>query len=245
VSDLLFLALIAAGTTPPTAVLRVQIQDSTGRAIPYAGLTITGQSSTFSANANGRIEDIRLPAGAYVLHVRAIGYRPDSSVVTLRDAESRSVDIRLARAAQRIAGLESRADPIDAFYRRVRLTGGKMVTRAAIERNGAIFTFDALQGIVGLRLQNHPMSQGGPLFDFTGCGSQSKTVGVWLNGRELGRSPFLPRDLWEGLNVTRASEIELIEVYRRYDEIPPEFRNANACAALVIWTTDVVVAGRH
>jgi len=235
ISGSLLLALIVS-PAPPSALLRVQIQDSAGTGIPYASLIVSGQPNTLSANANGRVTDIRLSPGAYRLRVRAIGYQPDSAVVSLGAGETRSVDIRLARAAQRIAGIESRADPIAAFYRRVRLTGGRMVTRAAIERSGAIFTFDALQGILGLRLQNRPMSQGGPLFDFSGCGSTSKTVGVWLDGRQVGRSPFLPKDLWEGLNVTRATEIELIEVYRRYDEIPPEFRDANACAALVIWT---------
>lgn len=237
---------LAAQTPGAGATLRVRITDSSSRGVPLAVLTIS--NATYPAWSNGWVAPIRLPAGNYRILARAIGYQPDTIQVTLANGESRSISVALKPVVYRLRDLVTRARPwapsLEDYARRVRVYGGRIVDRRAIDRNGYLHTIEHVGDVLGVRLEHipptvdlkHGQIEGGTT-TFQSLGTCGGKASVYLDGRELAASPMAMSALEFQLDIVRPSEIELIEVYRRYWMIPPVYRDPEACIAVMIWTT--------
>lgn len=232
---------------PVRPELRVRVLDSAGVPIPFASVTISGIGGTFSTDLSGWSIPLPVKPGSLAIAGRAIGFRPATLTVVAAAGEKRDVILRLTPAGLRLPELETRSMGPEAvraqFYQRVRRFGGRVVTREAIERSGAINPMNALGTTVGVRIHQIPMSLGGPYASFSGCGGMGGGMIVAIDGREVVSSPVPVGELWFALGVVRADELDLIEVYQRYDQVPPMYRRPGICGALLLWTTEGIRRG--
>jgi hypothetical protein len=97
------LALLATGSATltaqtPTPVLAGAVTDTTGRAIPYARVTILGTNDTVLTNIDGRYAFNKLREGRYTVRAQALGYlqHEQDSVSIILD-KTANVDFRLRR----------------------------------------------------------------------------------------------------------------------------------------------------
>ncbi|HEY9383688.1 MAG TPA: TonB-dependent receptor plug domain-containing protein [Gemmatimonadales bacterium] len=232
-----------AHTPEPTSAqaptrLRVRAVDSAGAPIPYASITLSGVEGTFSTDLSGWTIALRVGSGPLELSGRAIGYLPATLRIEAAERRASTAVLRFAAAAVRLEDLEVQGGPAAVraeFYQRVRRFGGRVVTREAIERSGAINPLNALGTTPGIRILQVPLSLGGPTLRMSGC-NRGRIV-VAIDGREVVSSPVSTGQLWYALDQVRAFELDLIEVYQHYDQIPPLYRHPGICGALLLWTT--------
>lgn len=238
---------LSAQAPGPNAMIRVRITDSALRPVPLANLIVLGRTGTWSAGADGRAPAIPLSAGKYRVVARAIGFVPDTIRVTLAAGESHAIDVRLARMAYRLRDLVAQAPSwapsLEDYARRVRVYGGRLIDRQDIERDGYLHVIDLLGTVVGMRIDHVPPTvnlrygqiEGGTTYIHSaGCGGKGS---IFIDGREIMGSPAPLAEMGDRLDILRPSEIELIEVYRRREEIPARFRDPDACVAVILWTT--------
>lgn len=232
------------------ATLRVRITDSAFRAIPLANLLILGKSGAYPSGTDGRVPAIQLSAGQYRLVARAIGFVPDTISVVLKDGEARSLDAKLVRVIYRLRDLvttaPSWAPSLEDYARRVQVYGGRLITRRDIERSSYLHVADLLGTVIGMRIDHVPptvnlqhgrIDGGATYIHSTGCIGRGS---MFIDGREIMGSPAPLSEVADRLEVVRPLEIELVEVYRRREEIPARYRDPEACMAVMIWTTAFV-----
>jgi hypothetical protein len=241
---LALLAVLCAVVAPEPASaqvstrLRVRAVDSAGAPIPYASISVSGVEGTFSTDLSGWTIVLRVESGALELSGRAIGYMPATLRIEAAERRASTAVLRFAAAAVRLEDLEVQGGPAAVraeFYQRVRRFGGRVVSREAIERSGAINPVNALSTTPGIRILQVPLSLGGPTLRMSGC-TRGRIV-VAIDGREVVASPVSAGQLWHALDQVRAFELDLIEVYQNYDQIPPLYRHPGTCGALLLWTT--------
>ena len=68
-------APLAAQATGGDARLTVRVVDSAGRALPFAEVSLPDRGRSYSANANGRLNGLKLRAGTYHIAARGQGHQ--------------------------------------------------------------------------------------------------------------------------------------------------------------------------
>jgi hypothetical protein len=140
------------------------------------------------------------------------------------------------RPAQALPGVSVEAAPapprLSPAEERVR-TGGHLVTKADIQKFGAITWLEAARLAPGVAIATFPVRRGSTLLDkrLTILGPNGRCVPtIYLNGM-----PQVIPDLeWEQL--VSADVVETIEVYTAL-HAPAQFRPSNpGCGSVVVWT---------
>lgn len=193
------------------------------------------------ARSQGRFALDSIPAGDYLLSVRALGYRPAEFAVTVEGGEMPSFEIMLeplplelqamvieasfGRAGARMAG----------FVNRMRgAGGGRFLTSEELERKRPNLLSDLLQSYPGLAFspswQNSNYRQA-----FARRGG--------LNGGRCAMNLYVDGSLlpegWAVDDVAPIAEIAGLEVYDDWMSAPPQFVPSSydlRCGAIVIWT---------
>ena len=220
-------------------VFRGQVTDSLGLPVPHAEIAILGTDLRAVADSEGLFRIANVPAGLHPVIVRSIGWKPIFFLLRMGENEERIGRIALEPAPQQLPELVVEAGKFakppeyaftrryDDFFRRRQVRSGTFRMRNDPMFASALHTGDLLRGIPGVRVS---FGAGGTGVEFLRCRGMSTKVAVWIDGARV-----MTDNHNEALGYLRASDVEMIEIYRGPGQIPGEFL-ADSCAVIVIWT---------
>jgi iron complex outermembrane receptor protein len=101
----LFAVAFAQPLTAQTGSIQGRVTDSTGAAVIGTNVTVDRTSLRTIASGRGAYTLNGVPAGRQIVRVRALGFAPESVSVNVVAGAIASLDVRLHRAAQRLAAV--------------------------------------------------------------------------------------------------------------------------------------------
>lgn len=188
----------------------------------------------------GRFSIDSVPAGDYLLSVRALGFRPAEFVVTVRAGAAPRYEIVLTPLPFELAPVEVEASfgragmRMQGFYNRMQRGGGRYFTSEEIERRRPNLLSDMLQTVAGL--------------SFRPAAANSNLRAAYanhggLNGGRCAMNLYVDGSLlppgWAVDDLADLPEIAGIEIYDGWMHTPPQFVPADydrRCGAIAIWT---------
>lgn len=233
--------LLAAGAATLSAqsgaqgVIRGTVRSESGAALGGAQLRVqplAGGSWTAESDEDGRVQLARVPAGEAWVHVRRLGYRPESLQVTVAPQTPAEVQLRLARAVAELAPVVVRgrtevAGPMAGFYRRQSQGHGRFFTEAAVARRNPIQFTDLLRGVPGIRIEQRGLNTAVRI-----RGNRCAPL-VWLDGQAMGAAEV-------DLDAFDPRSFEGIEIYGGGASVPVEFQRnfgiSSSCGTIILWT---------
>lgn len=238
-SALLATATAALLLLPGAAALDAQQASITGRVLsaengePIGGAEVRLEETPHRAitSENGLFRMERLPAGEHVLRIEYLGAESRDFRVVLGTRESLDVAFDLRMTVIPVPELEVTVNneiPVGklyGFHRRAENSPGYFITRDEIEDRNTSRTTDLLRQVPGLDI--------GP----AGLGGAPLTMGrregcvpdYYVDGA---RAPHFDVDNLQPIDIAG------IEVYRGNSEVPAEFKHADICGVIVLWTRD-------
>ncbi|HSG08197.1 MAG TPA: carboxypeptidase regulatory-like domain-containing protein [Longimicrobiales bacterium] len=172
------------------------------------------------------------PWGIYTVSVSALGYMERSAPVRIQGGLTGAVEIPVSTKPIPIAGVEvtvrgqSRRNTMDDLVSRMRLGFGSFVTRDMIERRPSARAVDFLRDAPGVQVR------------FNGL-----VPSLEVRGRPCAPDVYIDGDYWSNdidfaLTGFYSEEIEAMEIYRGFSEIPGQFIRSGVppCAVISIWT---------
>jgi CarboxypepD_reg-like domain len=253
------LALLAQGTGVLAGVVK---EDSTGRPIAGAEVSVSVVKRQTLTDAQGRFRLADVAAGAHTVNVRRLGYAPLNVTVQFQADEVVEKTFTLSQSAASLDTLKvlDTHRPLTgraAFYDRQARSFGQFMDSAQLRKLPDLKVSMLLQSEFNI----HPVAP--PVcYPMTGrrnncVGSQSVRVAVgrglcglkvMLDGMVVGLGGEIddselrpdPRHNWYtafDVSTLNTASIEKVEVYRRESEVPPEYlANDTQCGLLVLWT---------
>ncbi len=237
------------------------VEDSTGAAISLATVIVAGSNFGVATDANGRFRFPSLPAKAWKLEVRRLGYAPVTTEIEVRNRDTLLLSITLIPSAVTIApvvvtetDITPRLRAVGFEQRRKLLTtvpARQFVTRAQIEKRNPIKLSQLLEHIGGRargctnpvmyvdggRLTSAPVDppvppRAQPTPSSSTSGRRSVSAPVNTGSFSPGMARPLPVD------EIPPSWIEGLEIYVGFAQIPLEYRPAgrDISCVLLIWT---------
>lgn len=224
----------------------VRAQGSTtlrGTVLSEMGPPLSGAHLRFSAplskvkaaesDDGGTFTFAGLPGGEVWLHARRIGFRPDSSLLTVPASGELRTTITLHRLPQQLAavtvnGRKEVTGSLAGFYRRMDLgMGGRFFTFAEIERRNPSTMIDLLRMIPSMRVERRNS------VNYIRMRNSNCAPLVWLDGLPLFAAEV-------DLDAYDPRTFDGIEVYSGAASVPVEFmgnqRMSSACGTIVLWT---------
>ncbi len=245
---------------------RVVAADSGRPAVGGAEAALPGLHRSVVSDSSGRFRLASIPPGSHLLIVRAIGFRAESSTVTIDADEVVSSDVVLQRAEatvlpERVVTAEGAPPPakLVEFVERRKAGIGHFLSRDQLARaeGGLRQTGDLISlipGVIARRGSNRvwiasgrAVSSGGCAFCARGVGSLSPAdvaagarpacfMDVYVDGAMVFDSAQPGSGLFD-VNTVPPEHIAGIEVYTSAAQIPARYnRTASGCGVLLIWT---------
>jgi hypothetical protein len=244
---------------------RVLTADSLPLPVAGAEASIPRLQLTVQSDSLGRFRLKDLPAGMHLIVVRAVGFRAESSSVSLQKDDVLSIDLRLARSEattlpERVVTAPAERTPakLVEFVERQKTGTGHFIDRKHLEKaeGGMRQTGDVIStipGIVVRRGSNRIWVATGRAIS-TGCAFCAMSVGeldaadvaagarpacfvdVYLDGALVFDSRQARLGLFD-INTIPPEHIAGIEVYTSAAQIPAKYnRTGNGCGVVLIWT---------
>jgi hypothetical protein len=216
-------------------VVRGTVRGESGAPLGGAQLRVQplgGGSYSAESDEDGRVQLARIPAGDAWVHVRRLGYRPESLLVVVAPQTPAEVQLRLARAVAELApvvvrGRSEVAGPMAGFYRRQHQGHGRFFTEAEVARRNPIQFTDLLRGVPGLRVEQRGLNTAVRI-----RGSRCAPL-VWLDGQAMGAGEV-------DLDAFDPRSFEGIEIYGGGASVPVEFQRnflmSSSCGTIILWT---------
>lgn len=216
----LAVTIVREGQRLPGVVIEEQIFNQLGgivvdellRPVPGAVIDLVGIRRQTVSDAEGRFIFVDIPAGNYILEVRAPGYALARRGVEMVARIERDLAIRLHSGADARISAELAEVVAKEADRRRSFAGARaiFVSRAELEKWGDAPLLDALRGssaATAIREVGPPaMGRGQTSFSRTAGGAgRTPSSCVLIDGHEAA--------LTNVLSFFRASEVELVEVY--------------------------------
>jgi hypothetical protein len=236
----LLLASLAepAGGQRRSATLVGWIKDSTGAPIDRADVEIESMHALTRSDSAGAFKLRALDPGGVTVHVRRLGFDPQSFDFTLHASAEDSVAVtmrlnpRLLEAMRTDASIERRYTALEEFYRRRARAGGSgyFLTREEIERHHTNVLSDALREMPGLRVVRGHGTRSGVRFDSSNSKRLDCPPQYWIDGRRVNNTE---------IDDYPASDVEAIELYAGPSSTPMQFSqsvSSYTCGTVVIWT---------
>jgi Carboxypeptidase regulatory-like domain len=248
---LLFAALALLATASPfaaqprgaaSAVILGTVGDSGLRPIAGANVGFAGSRVHVASDSLGRFHVVNVPAGHYMLVVRAIGYRTATEVIDVNERDTLRLAFTLEPIARGLEGMKvterGLSPKLQEFEMRRKGGIGTFVTRAEIEAAKPLATYELLRKSISVSIV--PNGRGLMAVSTPGKGC---AMPVFLDGlpfRSAAEGPATPPDV---TLLPPPSEIAGIEIYSGAASIPVWlFRNLHdaksGCGAILIWTKD-------
>ncbi|HEY5063010.1 MAG TPA: TonB-dependent receptor [Gemmatimonadaceae bacterium] len=230
------LAVTSAQTT--LAALAGTVRDENGAALPMVRLSAESGARTVISDSAGHFLIRGLEPGQAHFVIRRLGYEPGEFSVTLEAGATLTLDVTMAQAPVKIAGMASRASlgpqaALAVFERhRDARSGGSFIERADIELRHPHRLSDIVRSLPGVDMHaNSVTGEYEVRMARSGSGyGRDCPVEFWIDGS---RAP--------GLNIDdiRPGDVEAMEIYKGAATLPPEFNGARgsaACGTIAIWT---------
>lgn len=204
---------------------------SDGRPVHNARVRAGGDEPFAYTDSGGAYRLVGVPAGTQTVDVRALGYAPHATPMSLRPDAETEINVELTtvkRVMDTIQVVAQRVYSIDAVgFERRRKTGlgGTFFDADLVRRRGPYSVMQLLHELPSVRVQQLGLER---TVVFSRMGSEC-TPAFFLNGVRM------PSDLLGELDLfVRPHELEGMEVYR--GQTPPEFYSPDGCGAVVVWT---------
>lgn len=232
-------------------------EDTSDRAVMRAEITLPGAGLITWTTWLGEFRLSGIQPGDHLVVVRAVGFAPNSTVVTLsKDAAvERIFRIRRRHVVLDTIAVTSSAAPVGTLRdldTRRRSGSGRFIAREELARHEPRRMADVLVQIPGARIRRAIGSSEAWVVSNRGRASISREhrpdklsqargakadcyVNVWLDGVLV----FGGRDNEPLFNINSlgAADLEAVEFYAGAGQIPPRFNRAGAaCGVLVLWT---------
>ncbi len=225
-------AAAAQDSRPATGTVNGKVQDAAGRAVAGAELTIPGSPVRAETDDTGEFRLKNVPAGDLRIHVRRLGFRPDTSVINVLAGQAIPLLIALEPLPLILSPVtilgKHYSGRLASFYQRRDRGMGHYYTRDEIEKRNPANTTDLLRTVPGIRLQ--PLGFGRQTLRFRGARCPPL---VWIDGSPLGAGEF-------DIDNVPARSIEAMEIYTGIAALPSEFTagptTTTSCGTIVIWS---------
>lgn len=254
---LLGLTLIAgAAAHAQGSISGVVREDSTGRPVPSAEVSIDKPKRRVYSDSAGRYALGKLGAGLYKVSVRRLGYLPSATLVRIEKDESREADLSVAPTAAelnavKVAGASpARAVDFGEFEARRKLGFGVFLDTLTLRQNEHRPLDNLLGTVLGVKVVQPPLCEGLLFCGYVttrrvAVGGRTATgtcaMAVMLNRAVVSRGGPLAathRD-WSAtfdLNAIPVSSLDGVEIYRSTAEIPDRFTGMESeCGLVVLW----------
>jgi hypothetical protein len=160
-------AIMACLTTVPvdgqqgevgTGGVKGTVKDSTGLPVEGAQIFVTGSALRGESATNGEFLLARASAGPLVIHVRRIGFHPDSTRVNVLAGTSVDAEITLRRLSVELApvvvlGRREITGRMAGFYQRLARGHGHFFTREQVDRRNPGNMTDLFRMVPGVRVE--------------------------------------------------------------------------------------------
>ena len=216
-----------------SGLLRGTVITADGSLISGAQLRVGADGRHAETGDEGRFGPVRLAVGSQWLHVRRIGYRPDSIGFEIMRGAETELSIRLERVVVEIApvtvvGRRGISGSLAGFYRRQSIGLGHYFSRAAIGRRAPFSLLDLLRAVPGVRVESRGRTS------VVRIGGHRCPPMVRLNGMTIADGE-IGLDLWD------PGAFEGVEIYNSAVGVPVEFvgnlrQDAN-CGAVILWSS--------
>jgi hypothetical protein len=245
---------------------RVMVADSGRAPVTGAEASIARLRLTTVSDSSGRFRFRNLPAGAHVVVLRAIGFRAESSTVTIDFDEVVSWDVALTRATaatalpERVVTAPAADVPakLAEFTERRKLGVGHFIDRNQLAKaeGGMRQTGDVISlvpGVVVRRGSNKVWVASGRALNVKCAFCVFSVESLTLADRAAGARPACFMDVYidgalvfdskhpeNGLfdiNTVPPDHIAAVEVYSSAAQVPAKYnRTGGGCGVLLIWT---------
>jgi hypothetical protein len=222
----------SAQDRPATGSINGKVLDRSGRAVAGAELTIPGSTLRVETDDTGEFRLKNVPAGELQVRVRRIGFKPDTSMISVLAGQTIPLMIALQALPVVLAPMtilgKHYTGRLASFYQRRDRGLGHYYTREEIEKRNPANTTDLLRTVPGIRLQ--PLGFGRQTLRFRGARCPPL---VWIDGSPLGAGEF-------DIDNVPSRSIEAMEIYTGIAALPSEFTagptTTTSCGTIVIWS---------
>jgi hypothetical protein len=207
--------------------------DSSGAGLSGAQIILDSIGPRAITDASGAFFLLGVPVGKLQIHVRRLGFSPESTVVVVAASAVTHVSLRLAPLAVRLPTVEvlKKSEPYDSrlagFNARRERHAGHFVTRDQLDQMSSARFVDALRSLPGVQLRS--LRGGGTTLMLRG--SRCPAL-VFIDG--------FPADAGTmDLDMIDLSGVEGIEMYSGAASVPSEFmaaRETHGCGVIAIWS---------
>ncbi|MEP7380817.1 MAG: TonB-dependent receptor plug domain-containing protein [Gemmatimonadota bacterium] len=215
-----------------TGGVKGTVRDTSGLAVEGARIFVSGSTLSGESGANGEFVLAKANAGLLKIHVRRLGFAPDSVTVTVLAGTSVETEVKLRRLALQlnpvvVVGRKEITGRMAGFYQRMSRGNGHFITRDQVERRNPGNMTDLFRMVPGVRVEsrgfaNQVRFRGGRCAPLT-----------WLDGSPLYAGEF-------DLDSVDPRTFEGIEIYSGAASVPAEFQGnrsvSSACGTIVLWS---------
>jgi Carboxypeptidase regulatory-like domain/TonB-dependent Receptor Plug Domain/Gram-negative bacterial TonB protein C-terminal len=208
------------------------VRDSLGSAVEGAQIFVTGSAVRGETDPEGRFLLAKATAGAMMVHVRRIGFSPDSQEITVLAGANVDAQFTLRRLTVELTpvvvlGRRELTGRMAGFYQRMSRGHGHYITREQVERRNPSSMTDLFRMIPGARVETRGFSR---QVRFRGARCAPLT---WLDGSPLYAGEF-------DLDSVDPRTFEGIEIYSGAASVPAEFQGnrsiSSACGTIILWS---------
>jgi hypothetical protein len=208
------------------------VRDSLGTAVEGAQVFVTGSSMRGESDADGQFLLAKASPGPMMVHVRRIGFSPDSQEINVLAGSNVDAVFTLRRLSVELApvvvlGRREITGRMAGFYQRMSRGHGHFITREQVERRNPATMTDLFRMIPGARVETRGFSR---QVRFRGARCAPLT---WLDGSPLYAGEF-------DLDSVDPRTFEGIEIYSGAASVPAEFQGnrsiSSACGTVILWS---------
>jgi hypothetical protein len=208
------------------------VRDSAGIPVEGAQVFVTGSQIRGESGPGGEFILAKATPGAMTIHVRRIGFAPDSQTVNVLAGGMINSEFRLHRLLVELTpvvvmGRREITGRMAGFYQRMSRGGGHFVTREQVEKRNPGRMTDLFRMIPGARVETRGFNT---QVRFRGSRCAPLT---WLDGSPLYAGEF-------DLDSVDPRSFEGIEIYSGAATVPAEFQGnrslSSACGTVILWS---------
>jgi hypothetical protein len=238
-------------------------RDTLGHPVVGAAVALPALNRTAQTNESGEFRFGEVPAGMYLVTVRAIGFAPFADSIAIKPGQTLDGDLSLTPSTQLLDTLVTKADrstiqsrSIEEFEtRRKAHVVGAFVSDSALRANETAKLSSLIGVLAGARMiqgratdvflaAGHDVSMGGPAF-LSRPGPCFATVYIDARLAWSAAQPHARDETPPNLGNMRASDYAGIEFYATPAAAPAEFASTgSSCGTLLLWTRKDRVSGK-
>ena len=208
------------------------VRDSSGTPVEGAQISVSGANIRGESGSAGEFLFAKASAGPLTIHVRRIGFAPDSVTVNVLAGSTIDANITLHRLVVAlhpvvVLGRREITGRMAGFYQRMSRGHGHFFTREQVDKRNPANMTDLFRMVPGVRVDSRGFNN---QVRFRGARCAPLT---WLDGSPLYAGEF-------DLDSVDPRSFEGIEIYSGAASVPAEFQGnrslSSACGTIILWS---------